>query len=156
MYRDPTGARRLCSGGLKPGGKGNAGVFTPKRLGRRLLQNTKRRKSLLRGAEGEEILGAFDGVLEAAEELLQVVAALDKINFGGVDDQEVGGGVAEEEMFVGAGDFLDVFERDLRLLAGGFLGDAGAQDFGLGLQVDNEVRRRKIGGQQFVIALVEL
>jgi len=43
------------------------------------------------------------GVLEAAEELLEVFAALDENRCsGGVDDQEVRGGVAEEEMFVGA------------------------------------------------------
>ncbi len=54
-------------------------------------------------------MGAFDGFLETLEEELEVFAALDEIDVGGVDDQEVGGGVAEEEMFVGAGDFLDVF-----------------------------------------------
>jgi len=40
------------------------------------------------------------------EQELEVVAALDEVDVGGVDDQEVGSGVAEEEMFVGAGDFL--------------------------------------------------
>jgi len=48
-------------------------------------------------------LGAFDGLLEALEQELEVVAALDEVDVGGVDDQEVGSGVAEEEMFVGAG-----------------------------------------------------
>ena len=73
-------------------------------------------------------MGAFDGFLETLEEELEVFAALDEIDVGGVDDQEVGGGVAEEEMFVGAGDFLDVFERDLRFVARSFLGDARTQD----------------------------
>src|SRR5467141_3547837 len=68
-----------------------------------------RRYKCLFGAEGEEVLGAFDGFLEAAEEELEVVATLDEINVGSVDDQEVGGSVAEEKVFVGAGDFLDVF-----------------------------------------------
>jgi len=54
-------------------------------------------------------LGAFDGFLEAAKEELEVLAAFDEVDVGGVDDQEVGGGVAEEKMFVGAGDFVDVF-----------------------------------------------
>jgi hypothetical protein len=33
---------------------------------------------------------AFDGVPEAAEELLEVFAAFDEIDVGGLDDQEVG------------------------------------------------------------------
>jgi len=71
-------------------------------------------------------LSAFDGVLEAAEELLEVFAALDEIDVGSVDDEEVGGGVAEKEVFVGGGDFFDVFGRDLRFVAEAFLAMAGA------------------------------
>jgi hypothetical protein len=41
---------------------------------------------LLGGAEGQEVLGAFDGILEAAEELLKVGAALDEVDLRGVDD----------------------------------------------------------------------
>ena len=110
----------------------------------------------LRRAKGEEVLGAFDGILEAAQKLLQVVAAFDEVNLGSVDDQQVGGGVVEKEMFVGAGHFLDVFEGDLRFLAGSFFGDARAEHFGLGLQVDDEVGSGKIGGEQFVVTLVQL
>jgi len=110
---------------------------------------------LLFGAEGEEVLGAFDGFLEAAEKELEVVAALDEVDVGGVDDQKVGGGVAEEEMFVGAGDFLDVFGGDVGLVAGGFFGDAGAEDFGLGLEIDDQIGSGKVGGEGFVVALVE-
>jgi len=101
-------------------------------------------------------LGAFDGVLKAAEELLEVFAALDEIDVGGVDDQEVGGGVAEEEMFVGAGDFLDVFGGDVGFVAGGFFGDAGAEDFGLGLEIDDQIGSGNVRGKGGVIALVEL
>jgi hypothetical protein len=111
---------------------------------------------LLRSAEGEEVLRAFDGILEAAQELLQIVAALDEINLRRVNHQEVGGGVTEEEMFVGARHFLNVFEGDLRLITSSFLGDARAQDFGLGLQVDDEVRRGQICSKKFVVALVKL
>jgi len=39
---------------------------------------------LFGGAEGEEILGAFDGFLEAAEELLEVFAAFDKVDVGSI------------------------------------------------------------------------
>jgi len=82
-------------------------------------------------------LGAFYGVLEAAEKLLKVFAALDEVDVGGVDDEEVGGGVAEEEVFVGVGDFFDVFRGDLGFVARGFFRYASAEDFGLGLQVDD-------------------
>src|SRR6202158_3555362 len=117
-----------------------------------LIQN---KKQLFR-AEGEEILGAFNGLLEAAEEELEVFAALDEVNVGGVDDQEVGGGVAEEEVFVGAGEFLDVFGGDVGFVAGGFFGDAGAEGFGLGLEVDEQIGSGNVRGENFVVALVEL
>jgi hypothetical protein len=100
-------------------------------------------------------LGAFDRVLEAAEELLEVFAALDEVDVGGVDDEEVGGGVAEEEVFISGGDFFDVFGRNLRFVAGGFFGDAGAEDFGLGLEVDDEIGSGNAGGEGIVVAIVE-
>jgi len=112
-------------------------------------------KPELLGAEGEEILGAFYGFLEAAEELLEVVAALDEVDFGGVDDEKISGGVAEKEVFVGAGDFLDVFEGDAVFFAGGFFGDAGAEDFRAGLEIDDQIGSGEVGGESFVIALVE-
>ena len=65
---------------------------------------------LFGGAQRQEILRAFDGVLEAAEERLEVGAALDEVDVGGVDDQKIRGGVAEKEVFVGTGDFFDVFD----------------------------------------------
>ena len=40
-------------------------------------------------------------------------------------------------MFVGAGDFLDIFRGDVGFVAGSFLGDAGAEDFGLGLEIND-------------------
>jgi hypothetical protein len=44
------------------------------------------RELLFGGAEGQEVLRAFDGILKAAEELLEVGAALDEIDVRGVDD----------------------------------------------------------------------
>src|SRR6266571_1528589 len=111
---------------------------------------------LLRGAEGEEVLGALDGFLEAAQEKLEVVAALDEVNVRGVDDQEIGSSVAKEEVFVGARDFLDVFEGDATFVAGSLFDDAGAEDFGLGLEIDDEIGGGKVRGEGFVVALVEL
>ncbi len=101
-------------------------------------------------------MGAFDGFLEATKEELEVVAALDEVDVGGVDDEKIGGGVAEEEVFVGTRDFLDVFGGDVGLVAGGFFGDARAKDFGLGLEVDDQVGSGNVRGEGFVIALVEL
>ena len=100
-------------------------------------------------------MGAFDGVLEAAEELLEVFATLDEIDVGGVDDQEIGGSVTEKEVFVGTSDFFDVFGSDVGLFARGFLGDAGAKDFRFGLKVDDEIGCGNVGGQRFVVTVVE-
>src|ERR1700731_793406 len=75
--------------------------------------------ALLGRPEGQEVWRAFDGVPEAPEELLKVGASLDEIDIRGVYDQEVGGGVPEEKVFVGASDLLDVLERDLSFVAGG-------------------------------------
>src|SRR5712664_846525 len=111
---------------------------------------------LLGGAEWEEVLGAFDGLLEALEEELEIFAALDEVDVGSVDDEEVGGGVAEEEMFVGAGDFFDVFGGDVGFITGGFFGDASAEDFGLGLEVDDQVGSGNVRSEGLVIALVKL
>src|SRR5258707_7063967 len=119
------------------------------------VRNDGERK-LVGGGEGEEILGAFDGFLEAVEEELEVVAALDEVDVGRVDDEEVGGGVAEKEMFVGAGEFLDVFGGDVGFVAGGFFGDAGAEDFGLSLEIDDQIGSGNVRGERFIIALVEL
>src|SRR6266567_5528914 len=110
---------------------------------------------LLRGAEGEEVLGAFDGFLKAVKEKLEVVAALDEINVRRVDDQEVRGRVAKEEVFVGARDFLDVFERDATFVARSLLNDASTEDFGLGLEIDDEIGSGKVRGEGFVVALVK-
>lgn len=89
-------------------------------------------------------MGAFDGFLETAEKKLEVVATLDEVDVRSVDDEKVGGGVTKEEMFVGAGDFLDVFGGDVGLVAGSFFGDAGAEDFGFGLEIDNQIGSGKV------------
>ena len=97
------------------------------------VKDVKELPRLVGGAQGEEVLGAFDGILEAAEELLEVFAAIDEVDVGGVDDQEIRGGVTEEKVFVGAGDFFHVFGRDSGFFAGSFFRDARAEDFGFGL-----------------------
>jgi len=101
-------------------------------------------------------LGAFDGFLEAAEELLEVVAALDEVDLGGVDHQEIGRSVAKEEVLIGAGNFFDVLRRDGDFVARGLFGDARPQNLRLGLEVDDEIRRGNVRGERFVVALVKL
>lgn len=59
-------------------------------------------------------------------------------------------------MFVGMGDFLDVFGRDLGLVAGGFFGDACTENIRLGLKIDDEIRGRDAGGERFVVTVVKL
>src|SRR6266705_824302 len=107
-------------------------------------------------AEGEEVLGAFDGFLKAAQEKLEVFAALDEVNVRRVDHEEVRGRVTEEEVFVGARDFLDVFERAASFFARSRLDDATTEDFGLGLEIDGEIGGGKVRGEGFVVARVEL
>src|SRR6266849_703068 len=60
-------------------------------------------------SEGKKILRPFDGVLEAAKQLLEIGVAIDEINVRSIDDQQIGSGVAEEEVFVGAHDRFKVF-----------------------------------------------
>src|SRR5260370_4328543 len=98
----------------------------------------------LRRSQRKEVLGAFHGVLQAAEELLQVGAAFYEVDFGGVDYKEVGGGVAEEEMFVGAGDFLDVLEGDLGFFAGAFFDDAGGQHCRRDQEIEEQSRAARV------------
>jgi len=81
------------------------------------------------------VLSAFDGLLKAAAELLEVGVAVHEIDLGGVDDEEVGGGVAEEKVFVGADNFFEVVERDVRFGGIGLFGDAAAEDVGAGLEI---------------------
>ncbi len=103
----------------------------------------------------KKVLCSFHRLLQTAQQLLKVFAALDEVYIRRVDHQQIRGFVAEEEVFVGSGDFFDIFGRDLRFAACGFFGDARAQRFRLGLQINHEVRRGNFAGVQIVIAFVE-
>lgn len=109
----------------------------------------------VRATERQKILRALDGLLETAEELLEVIVSFDEIDFGSVDDQEIGAFVAEKEMFVGPGDFLDIFRGDATFLARFLLGDARAKHVRLGLKIDDEIGLRKLDSESLVIAFVE-
>lgn len=111
--------------------------------------------ALLGRSEWKKVLRAFDRFLQTSQQVLEVFAALDEIDVRGVDNEEVGGGVAEEEVFIGGGDLPDVGGRDLRFVAGGLFGDAGPEHFGLGLEVNDEIGRGNSGGQGIVVAVVE-
>jgi len=107
-------------------------------------------------AEGEEILRALHGLLDAAEEGLKVLVASDKVDIGSVYDKKIGGGIAEEEVFVGLGDLSHIVRRYLFFGGVSFFGDALAQDFWPGLEIDDQVRARKASGQKLEITVVEL
>jgi hypothetical protein len=100
-------------------------------------------------------LRAFDGVLKAAQELLQVGAAFHEIDVGGVDHQQIRRGVVKEEMLVSAGDLFNIFESDLGFIARGFFGDARPEYFGFGLEIDDQIRGRNFGSKRFVISVVK-
>ena len=112
-------------------------------------------RHLIRAAQGQEVLCAFDRFLKATKELLQIFAALDEIDFGSIDDQQVGSGITKEKVFVGASDFFDVFGGNLFFFLGFFLGDSGAQDFRFGLQVNHQIGFGEFGGDGFVVAFVK-
>ena len=113
-------------------------------------------RMLFGGAEGEEVLGAFDGFLEAAQQLLQIFAAFDEVYVGGIYHEQVRRFVAKEEVFVCAGDFFDVVGRDIRFAVSGFFGDACAKRFRLGLKINDKVGRGNFTREKVVIAFVKL
>src|ERR1700691_3793434 len=94
---------------------------------------------LFGSAQGEEVLRAFDRVLQTAQELLEVGTALDEVNIRGVDHQQIGRGVVKEEVLVRAGNLFDVFEGNLRFIARGFFSNASTQNFGFGLEIDYQI-----------------
>jgi len=42
-------------------------------------------------SEGQEVLGALDGLADTAQEGLEIFAVLNEIDFGGVDDEKIAG-----------------------------------------------------------------
>src|SRR5262249_51742530 len=120
-------------------------------------QSTESSKAceLFGSPQRQEVLSAFDRILQASEQLLKVGAALDEVDVGGVDDEQVRSRVAEEEVLVSAGDFFDVFDGNLVFITDRFFGNASAQDFRLGLKIDDQIGRRDFSGQRFVVAIVE-
>src|SRR5260370_27139046 len=107
-------------------------------------------------SEGKEILCPFDGVLEAAEELLEIGVAIDEVNVRSIDDQQIGSRVAEEKVFVGAHDRFEIFGGNLGFFASALLGDAFPQNFRLGLEIDNQVGWPKLGSKPLEVTVVEL
>ena len=105
-------------------------------------------------AERKEILRALDGLADPAQQDLEVFAALDEVDLGGVDDQQIAGGVVEEEMFVGLDDLFHVLVADGALVGDIFAAQALAQDIERRLEVDDQVRGGQFGAEEFVVAVV--
>ncbi len=76
--------------------------------------------------------------------MLKVIAAFDEIDFGSVDDEEVGAFIAEEEMFVRAGDFFDVLQGNLFFLPGLLFGQTRAENLRLGLKINDEIGLQEV------------
>ena len=89
---------------------------------------------------GQEVLRTLDGFADPAEQELEVFAALDEVELGGVDDQKITGGVVEEEMFVGLDDLFHVLVTDGAFVGGVLAAETLAQDIERSLKVDDEVR----------------
>src|SRR5215831_11001977 len=67
---------------------------------------------LLTLTQRKEVLRAFDRLTQSPKEFLQVLAAFNEVNFGGVHDEQVGRRVAKEEMLIRTCDCLEVFGRN--------------------------------------------
>ena len=92
-------------------------------------------------AEGQEILRAFDGLAEPAEEFLQILVALDEVDIGGVHHEQIRSRVAKEKMLVRVRDRIHVIRGNLSFGGIAFLRDALPEHFGFGLEIDDEIRR---------------
>src|SRR3990170_1134018 len=95
----------------------------------------------------QEVLRALHRLLETLQELLQVRVAPDEIDFRGIDDEQIGGRVAEEKVFVGARHFFNVFERDAGFAGRRLLGHPLTEHLGRGLQVDHQFGRPYFCGE---------
>ena len=99
-------------------------------------------------------MGAFDRGGDFAQQLLQVFVAVDEINFRSIDDQQVRRRVVKEEMFVGLDHFFQVLVIDRFLIGGILLSKALFQNFGRGLQVNDEVGSGKLIAEMIVVAVI--
>src|SRR5579862_4993003 len=133
-----------------------AGVRTCSQVAKRKHSGASSEFRLFARAQRKKILRPLNRLLQAAQELLEVGIAFDEIDFRGVDHKQVRRGVAEEEMLVGADNFFEVVARDLLLRGRFFPGDALAQDFGRGLEVDHQIGRLQSRGEHFKVPLVKL
>jgi hypothetical protein len=106
-------------------------------------------------AEGKEVLGAFDGLADTAEQGLEVFAVLDEIDFGGVDDEQVAGRIVEEKVFVGFDDLFHVLVADGALVGDILAPEALAENIERGLEVDDEIGGGQLGAEEFVITVVD-
>ena len=62
------------------------------------------------GFERQVILGAFDRLLEAMEQIIQVFISLHEVDFRGIDHQQVSGAIVKEEVVEGLDDFGQIIE----------------------------------------------
>ena len=80
-------------------------------------------------AEGQEILRSVDRLREAFEKELEIAVVVNEVDIAGVDDEQIAGGVVEEEVLVGGGHLFDVFLADSALAGDAFAADALLEGF---------------------------
>ena len=64
------------------------------------------------GSRREEVLLALDGFGEPLEQQGQILRTVHKVDFRGVDHQQVAGRVVEEEVLISLGHLLDIGVAD--------------------------------------------
>jgi hypothetical protein len=78
-----------------------------------------------------------------------------KVDVIGVHNQQVAGGVVEEEMLVGFGHLLQIAAGNRLLLGHPFARQAGTQHLGRGLQVNHKVGSRQLIAEILKLSFVE-
>ena len=94
-------------------------------------------------------------LLQPPQQSLQVLVITHKVDIVRIHDQQIAGGVVEEEMLVGLGHMLQVAAGNRLLLGHAFTRQAGAQHLGRGLQVNHQVWGRQLVAEILKLTLVE-
>ena len=94
---------------------------------------------------GKKILRSLHRLAQAAQELLQILVALDEIDLRGVHDEQIRSRVAEKEMLVRVGDRFEIFRRYLLLRGIAFFRYALSQHLRLGVQINHQIGRGNDG-----------
>src|SRR5450755_4692915 len=90
-------------------------------------------------AQGQEVLGAANGLTHPSQQRLQILTVFDEVDLRGVDDQQIRRSVVKKEMLVRLEDFFEVVIVDCILAWRVLFLETLLQHFGRGLQVDHQI-----------------